>query len=379
MDEETKGLVKRKRGQRSQAERSKEMLIQAYTTRNPDVHEIPLKQIYAEINGPPKKLRVAAYCRVSTENDNQEGSFELQVQEYTRTIQENPDWEFVKIYQDKGISATSVDKRTQFLEMIEDCKAGKIDLILTKSASRFARNIVDSLHFIRLLKNLNPPVGVTFTTENYNSLDETSEGRLAWLALQAQDESARKSDSIKWGIRKRFAVGIPRCPRILGYDLDENGNYFIVEDEARFVRYIFKSYLNGYTAGLIAENLTLAGVPTITGKSSVWSPGVVVGILTNEKYCGDVIMQKSFVKDFLTHKTVKNTGQVPSYIYKNHHPPIIPRAQWDKVQRLVETRRDRKQVRRKGSAKPMTITKGPLAGFMVIDVHTVNKNIKRIF
>lgn len=378
MDEETKGLVKRKRGQRSQAERSKEMLIQAYTTRNPDVHEIPLKQIYAEINGPPKKLRVAAYCRVSTENDNQEGSFELQVQEYTRTIKENPDWEFVKIYQDKGISATSVDKRTAFLEMIEDCKAGKIDLILTKSSSRFARNMVDSLHYIRLLKRLNPPVGVTFTTENYNSLDETSEGRLAWLALQAQDESARKSDSIKWGIRKRYAVGIPRCPRILGYDIDEEGRYFIVEEEARFVRYIFKSYLNGCTAGLIAENLTLAGVPTITGKSPVWSPGVVIGILTNEKYCGDVIMQKTFVKDFLTHKCVKNTGQVPSYIYEKHHEPIIPKPQWEKVQRLLETKKERKQKRRRGSAKPMTITKGRLAGFMVIDV-TTHKHIKRIF
>lgn len=185
------------------------------------------------------------------------------LQEYTQMIQNNPDWEFVKIYKDKGISATSVDKRTGFKEMIDDCVAGKIDLILTKSASRFARNLVDSLHYIRLLKNLNPPVGISFTADHYNSLDESSEGRLAWLSLQAQEESARKSDAIKWGIRKRYSVGIPRCPRILGYDIDDDGNYFIVEEEAKVVRYIYKSYLNGLSSGVIADRLTRAGIPTM--------------------------------------------------------------------------------------------------------------------
>ena len=242
--EKQKRLVARKDNKNSVAERNKELLIQAYKVKNPNVEELPLKSIYEEQNRQKPKPRVCAYCRVSTENDAQEGSFELQVQEYTQMIQNNPDWEFVKIYKDKGISATSVDKRTGFKEMIDDCVAGKIDLILTKSASRFARNLVDSLHYIRLLKNLNPPVGISFTADHYNSLDESSEGRLAWLSLQAQEESARKSDAIKWGIRKRYSVGIPRCPRILGYDIDDDGNYFIVEEEAKVVRYIYKSYLN---------------------------------------------------------------------------------------------------------------------------------------
>lgn len=158
MDEnENKRLVQRKGNKSTVAERNKALLIQAYTTKNPSVEELPLQQIYASVNAAKPKPRVCAYCRVSTENDAQEGSFELQVQEYTQMIQNNPEWEFVGIYKDKGISATSVDKRKGFQDMIQDCIDGKIDLILTKSASRFARNLVDSLHYIRLLKNLSPP------------------------------------------------------------------------------------------------------------------------------------------------------------------------------------------------------------------------------
>ncbi len=379
MDEtENKGLVKRKEKKNSVAERNKALLIQAYSQKNPSVEEIPLRQIYESNNINRPKLRVCAYCRVSTENDAQEGSFELQVQEYTQMIQGNPEWEFVGIYKDKGISATSVDKRKGFQDMIQDCIDKKIDLILTKSASRFARNLVDSLHYIRLLKNLNPPVGISFTADHYNSLDESSEGRLAWLSLQAQEESARKSDAIKWGIRKRFAVGIPRCPRLLGYDLDEEGNYFIVEEEAKVVRFIFKSFLSGQSTGLIADTLTRAGVPTITGKQPIWNAGVVAFILRNEKYCGDVIMQKSFVKDYLTHKSVKNTGQVPAYIYKKHHEAIIPKKQWEQVQEIMDNPKCRKVQRLNPHAKAITIKKGRLAGFMVIDV-TMNRNIKKIY
>ncbi len=375
--EKQKRLVARKDNKNSIAERNKELLIQAYKVKNPNVEELPLKSIYEEQNRQKPKPRVCAYCRVSTENDAQEGSFELQVQEYTQMIQNNPDWEFVKIYKDKGISATSVDKRTGFKEMIDDCVAGKIDLILTKSASRFARNLVDSLHYIRLLKNLNPPVGISFTADHYNSLDESSEGRLAWLSLQAQEESARKSDAIKWGIRKRYSVGIPRCPRILGYDIDDDGNYFIVEEEAKVVRYIYKSYLNGLSSGVIADRLTRAGIPTITGQNPVWSDGVIIFILRNEKYCGDIIMQKSFVKDYLTHKSVRNTGQVPSYIYRKHHEPIIPKFQWEKVQEMLDTAKQRKMTRLNRQSKPITITKGKLAGFMVINPK--NKIIERIY
>ena len=381
-NEKQKGLVQRKKGTKKTAgERSKELLIQAYTHHNPSVEVLPLRDIYPEANTPKKKLRVCAYCRVSTENDAQEGSFELQVQDYTKMIQSNPDWEFVKIYKDKGISATSVDKRQGFLDMIEDCKAGLIDLILTKSASRFARNLVDSIKYIRLLKNLNPPVGINFTADHYNSLDEESEGRLAWLSLQAQEESARKSDAIKWGIRKRFSVGIPRCPRILGYDIDDDGNYTIVEEEAKIVRFIYDSYLRGKSSIQIADTLTRNAIPTITGKSTEWCPGVIVSILRSEKYCGDIIMQKTFVKNYLTHKTVKNTGQVPSYIYRDHHPPIVPKALWEKVQVMLDTFRERGRASvaaRPQKQKIVTIKKGLLAGYTIIDPTWEPQKIERI-
>ena len=381
-NEKQKGLVQRRKGSKKTAgERSKELLIHAYTHHNPSVEVLPLRDIYPEENTPKRKLRVCAYCRVSTENDAQEGSFELQVQDYTKMIQSNPNWEFVKIYKDKGISATSVDKRQGFLDMIEDCKAGLIDLILTKSASRFARNLVDSIKYIRLLKNLNPPVGISFTADHYNSLDEESEGRLAWLSLQAQEESARKSDAIKWGIRKRFSVGIPRCPRILGYDIDDDGNYTIVEEEAKIVRFIYDSYLHGKSSVQIADTLTRNAIPTITGRSTEWCAGVIISILRSEKYCGDVIMQKTFVKNYLTHKTVKNRGQVPSYIYRDHHIPIVPKALWEKVQVLLDTFRERGRASvtaRPQKQKIVTIKKGLLAGYTIIDPTWEPQKIERI-
>ena len=366
MEEKRTALVTRKSGKTGIGQRNREQIREAYATANPNLEIIPVKEA-DKVAGEPRKPRVCGYCRVSTETEEQQGSFELQMQDAEKTIRENPAWEFAGIYADEGISATSVDKRKEFLRMIDDCKAGKIDLIITKSVSRFARNLVDCISTIRMLKNLNPPVGIYFENDRLNTLDQTSETFIAFISCMAQEESAKKSEAVKYGIRKKFAVGIPRCPRILGYDLDINGNYVIVEEEAKIVRMIYHFYLDGYSTTYIADALTRAGVPTITGKNPIWSAGVVISILRNEKYCGDVVMQKTFVKDSLTHKSVKNTGQVQAYRLLKHHLPIIAKSEWKEVQDLLDAwRTRRKRVVRK-KQKIITVKRGRFAGYIIID------------
>ena len=237
MEEKRTSLVSRKPGKTGVGQRNREKIREAYANANPNLEVIPVKETVQEA-GEPRKLRVCGYCRVSTESDNQQGSFELQVQDQERVIRENPAWEFAGIYADEGISATSVEKRKEFLRMIEDCEAGKIDLIITKSVSRFARNLVDCISYIRRLKALKPPVGIYFQNDHLNTLDQSSEMMIAFMSCMAQEESAKKSEAVKYGIRKKFAVGIPLCPRVLGYDKDRDDKYFIVEEEARIVRLI---------------------------------------------------------------------------------------------------------------------------------------------
>ena len=200
-----------------------------------------------------------------------------------------------------------------------------------------------------------------------NTLDQNSEAMITFMSFLAQEESAKKSEAVKYGIRKKFAVGIPRCPRILGYDKDTDGRYFIVEEEAKIVRMIYSFYLDGYSTNSIAYSLTRAGVPTITGQNPIWSPTVVISILRNEKYCGDVAMQKTFVKDYLTHKTVKNTGQVQAYLLLKHHKPIIAKAEWERVQELLDSRRTRKKRRLRKTQKIHTVKRGRFAGYIIID------------
>ncbi len=366
MEEKRTSLVNRASSKTGRGQRKRDAIREAYATTNPNLEVIPVKERVQDV-GEPKKLRVCAYCRVSTETEQQASSFELQVQDQERQIRENPAWEFVGIYADEGISATSMDKRKEFLHMIEDAQAGKIDLIITKSVSRFARNLVDCISTIRLLKNLKPPVGIYFQNDHLNTLDQSSEMMIAFMSCMAQEESAKKSEAVKYGIRKQFAVGIPRTPRILGYDKDKYDKYYIVEDEAQIVRLIFKYYLNGYSSCSIADALTRSGVPTITGQNPIWCPGVVVSILRNEKYCGDVAMQKTFVEDYLTHKTVKNTGQLKAYLLHNHHEPIVSKEDWDKVQELLATWRTRRKHRPKKQHKVITVKRGRFAGYIIID------------
>ena len=208
-------------------------------------------------------------------------------------ILENPEWEFAGIFADEGISGTSVLHREQFLAMIEKCKAGEIDLIITKQVIRFARNVLDSLNYIFMLRKLDPPVGVYFEAEKLNTLDKSSDMVITVLSLVAQSESEQKSNSLKWSFKRRRAQGLGIYPNwaLLGYALDEEKNLVIVEDEADVVRTVYSLYLEGYSSGQIADLLTKSGIPTVKGKDT-WSAGSVLNILRNEKYCGDALCHK---------------------------------------------------------------------------------------
>lgn len=287
------------------------------------------------------RLRVAAYCRVSTQEEQQIGSFEMQIHHFTKRIESNPDWELVEIYQDEGISATTVQKRLGFQKMIADAVNGKIDLILTKSISRFGRNIVDILENLRTLSSLTPPVSVEFETEG---ITYTGDGRnnflIALLSALAEMESQQKSESIKAGIRWRMQEGIYKfsVQNTLGYYRDHFGRLVIEPTEARIVEYIFESCLEGASPSEIAASLTDQGVKSPMGKD-FWRPSTVRSILMNEKYCGDALMQKTYTKDYRTHKSVKNTD-LNMYFKEAHHVPIIKKADWLRVQDILEHRKD---------------------------------------
>ena len=289
-----------------------------------------------ELSSKTPKLRVAAYCRVSTQEEQQVGSFEMQIHHFTKRIQANPEWEMVEIYQDEGISATTVEKRLGFQKMIADAVAGKIDRILTKSISRFGRNIVDILNNLRTLSALNPPVSVEFETEG---ITYTGDGRnnllIALLSALAEMESQQKSEAIKAGIRWRMAEGIYKfsVQNTLGFYRDHFGRLVIEPTEAQIVKYIYESCLDGASPSEIAAALTEQGVKSPMGKET-WLPGTVRNILKNEKYCGDALMQKTYTKDYRTHRSVKNTD-LNMYFKENHHTAIIKKEDWLKVQNLL--------------------------------------------
>lgn len=280
-----------------------------------------------------QKKRVAAYARVSTDNEEQASSYQTQVDYYTNYIQGRSDWKFVEVYTDEGISGTSTKKREGFKRMIEDALAGKIDLIITKSISRFARNTVDTLSAIRQLKEKN--IGVYFEKENINTLDGKGEVLLTIMSSLAQEESRSISENVTWSLRKRFEEGKASVgySRFLGYDKD----FVINEDEAAIVRQIYQWYIKGYSFGQIANKCMDLEYPTPSGKQK-WYPVSVKNILTNEKYKGDALLQKGYTPDFLTHKRVINNGEVQQYYVKEHHPAIISPEMFDKVQVLMTAR-----------------------------------------
>ena len=286
----------------------------------------------------PKKKRVAAYCRVSTDQEEQLSSYEAQVNYYTTYIEKQPDYECAGIYADEGISGTSTKKRDQFNKMIADCKAGKIDMIITKSISRFARNTLDCLNFVRLLKDLG--IGVTFEKEAIFTLDSKGEVLLSILSSLAQDESRSISENSTWGIRRRFEQGrlFINATKFLGYDKDKNGNLVINEKQAKIVRRIYREFLDGKGANRIARDLEKDRVPNWNGKAK-WYENSIRKMLTNEKYMGDALLQKTYTVDFLNKKRADNTGQVPQYYVEDSHPAIIDKEMWEAVRLEMERRR----------------------------------------
>ncbi|WDC83322.1 recombinase family protein [Caloramator sp. mosi_1] len=287
------------------------------------------------------RKRVAAYARVSTDNEEQLQSFEAQMDYYTRHIKSNPDWIFVNVYTDEGISTTSTKKRDGFNRMIEDALSGKIDLIITKSVSRFARNTVDTLTTVRKLKEKG--VEVYFEKENIYTMDSKGELLITIMSSLAQEESRSISENVTWGQRKRFADGRFSLPykHFLGYTKGEDGYPKIVEEEAKIVRLIYRMFLEGKTALSIAKYLTENKVSTPAGKG-VWHQSTVLSILQNEKYKGDAVLQKKFTVDFLTKKIKRNEGEVPQYYVQNSHPAIISPEVFDLVQMELKNRKGAK-------------------------------------
>ena len=284
------------------------------------------------------KRRTAAYARVSTDSEEQLTSYEAQVDYYTKYIQERSDCEFVGIYTDEGISATNTKKRDGFKQMVADALDGKIDLIITKSVSRFARNTVDSLVTVRQLKEKG--VEIYFEKENIYTLDSKGELLITIMSSLAQEESRSISENVTWGQRKRMADGKISLPyrHFLGYEKGEDGLPKIVESEAKIVRMIFRLFMEGKTPSAIAKLLASEGIPSPAGKNN-WLVGTVNSILTNEKYKGDALLQKSFTVDFLTKTTKINEGEVPQYYVQNSHPAIIPPDEFDSVQAEIERRK----------------------------------------
>ena len=275
-------------------------------------------------------IRVAAYCRVSTNEDEQLNSYATQVSYYTDYINSNPDWELVGIFADEGISGTGTAKRTQFKNMLRLCKKKRIDLILCKSISRFARNTVDCLETVRKLKKLG--INVKFEKENIDTMSASSEFTISLYASFAQAESESMSKNITWGIEKAFREGKVRykLDQTLGYRLGGEGQPVIVEEEAVHIRTIFKMFADGYSMREIAEHMTELGVMRRCG-STVWNRYHVSNILHNENYAGDATMQKSYTVDCLTHQRAKNTGQKAKYHVRDCHDAIIDRETWDRV------------------------------------------------
>lgn len=292
------------------------------------------------------KMRVAAYCRVSTDSEEQLSSYEAQKTYYTQKIQDNPDWEMAGIYADEGISGTSLKKRTQFNKMITACKRGHIDLIITKSLSRFARNTVDCLDTVRLLKANG--IGVYFEKENINTLTESSEFLITLFSGFAQAESESLSKNVAWGKQKSAEAGKVtfQYKKMLGYRKGADGQPEIVPEEAEIIRRIYHRYLDGCTLGKIKRELEEDGVPTAQGVER-WSPSIIHNILTNEKYIGDALLQKTYVTDCINKKVKKNRGERTMYYVENSHPAIVSRDLFNQVQQEMTRRSSKRKVLQK--------------------------------
>lgn len=297
-------------------------------------------------------MRVAAYCRVSTDKEDQANSFETQQRYFRDCIERNPDWELQEIYADEGLSGTSTKKRRRFNAMIQAAKEGKIDLIITKEVSRFARNTLDTLEYTRTLRKLG--IGIIFLIDNINTMDTDGELRLTIMASLAQEESRKTSHRVKWGQTQSMQKGVVFGGSLLGYDV-VNGKMRINPEGAQTVKYIFHKYLNERKgSSVIARELQEEGIVSSRGNLK-WSAPTVLKILKNEKYCGDLIQKKTYTPDFLSHEKKYNKGQEDFVVLRDHHEPIIDRSTWDEVQQELKRRsRDGKQNHGHGNRYPLS-------------------------
>ena len=295
----------------------------------PTVICIPAKP--EAVRASKRQLRVAAYCRVSTDDEEQLTSYEAQKNYYTDKIMTNKEWTMAGIFADEGITGTSARKRPEFLRMIRQCKQGKIDIVLTKSISRFARNTVDCLNYVRALKELG--IAVIFEKENMNTLEIDSEILITMLGAFAQSESESISANVRWGIRQAMKEGKAtiQYKYLYGYRKGDDGKPEIIPEQAEVVRKIYDLFLSGTPVRGIQEYLNANSVPNINGEPK-WARSAIDSILTNEKYCGDVLLQKTYIDDCINKKVKKNTGQLPMYLVQNHHEGIISRETFDAAQ-----------------------------------------------
>ena len=311
-----------------------------------------------------RKLRVAAYCRVSTELEQQQSSYDIQIEYYTRHIMQNPNWIFAGVFADDGRSATNTFRRDDFNQLMDQCLKGKVDMVITKSISRFARNTVDCISWVRKLREKN--VAVYFEKENLNTLDDSTEMILTILSSQAQEESRAISTNVKWGYARKFEKGESTRQRSYGFRKAPTGEMCIVEEEAAVIRNMARWFLDGDSLERIKHRLEDAGIETTAGKKT-WSTGTIYNILTNEKIMGDVLLQKTFTADYLTKRRVKNSGQQKQYYVKNHHEAIIPKTVYYKIQEEIARRSSLKKAgTRKGkTAQGVYSSKYALTGIMV--------------
>ncbi len=307
--------------------------------------------------------RVGIYVRVSTTDVRQTTSYELQKKYYEDFVYRHPNWTLVKIYADEGISGTSLKKRDEFNQMIADAKAGKLDLIVTKSVSRFARNVMICIGMVRDLAEMKPPVGVFFESECIFSLDDDSQMALSFQATMAEEESHTRSRSMETSLRMRLDNGIPLTPKLLGYTHDADGNLIINPEEAPTVKLIFYMYLYGYSTQQIADALIALGRKSYLGNIK-WTAGGIVQILRNERHCGEVLTRKTFTENYRTHRTLKNRGEKPQSRYTNHHEAIVSRDDFIAVQQMLG---NAKYGNKSILPELRVIDNGILTGFVVIN------------
>lgn len=345
------------------AERKERVRRRINTKVNPENYEfIPAKKPIDYYDNDIRQ-RVAVYARVSTDNVQQTSSYELQKKYYEDFVVHHPNWTLVKIYADEGISGTSLAHRDEFNSMIADCRSGKIDMIITKSVSRFARNVVDCISMVRMLAELPSPVGVFFESECIFSLKDDSQMALSFQATMAQEESHIRSRSMETSLRMRLDGGLPLTPKLLGYSHDADGNLVINPDEAPTVKLIFYMYLYGYSTSDIAAALTELGRKTYLGNVK-WTSNSIVQVLRNERHCGDVLTRKTFTPNYLNHKARKNRGDRPQSLYRNHHEGIVSRDDFIAVQHLLN---NSKYGNRSILPELRVIDSGLLRGFVTIN------------